>query len=501
MICSCCGNKLEGNVHGPYSASQYYCERCWCDPSLFFPDKVQFAIEKLVEKPDNAIFDSNVMETIELFRNSARNMNKNTINAWKKFGNISIRINVIRVNQKRMPIFTGKIKASQLLILATFDHWKENRMEGYQRELFKEKAREIKTYVENCTIAIVPSLLVSFREGRFTPISGDFGTLEIPVRPGAIALLDGQQRTGGFEEIFRIVRGLRLKEDTSNFKEITNKYVELMNFELPIVLVDSNSISKKLRQTSLKAERIKPVDVERAFFFIINKTQKPVNPSLKDQLAYQTINAGITGVPVIEKQRWRTEIVPIANGLNNENSPLKGLLNLGGLTGLKKAIPLSSFISSLRPLFVTNKRFCALSFEEKKKFLTTYWGAIKDTFPQAFSEETKKEHLLTKTVGIFSLNYLASDIFNKCMEKGLDPLQKESAINFMKNLKEFDWNIKTSPLAFLGGKKGVKRAYEILLEMLDGSKHDTIGTGAGTTTKAGSEGLPSLRLLAMPENV
>jgi len=70
-----------------------------------------------------------------------------------------------------------------------------------------------------------------------------------------------------------------------------------------------------MRKESPENLTVKQSELEGAFFFIINKTQKPVNPSLKDELAYKTLKAGITGIPIIEKEKWRTEIVPVVNEL------------------------------------------------------------------------------------------------------------------------------------------------------------------------------------------
>jgi DGQHR domain-containing protein len=462
LICSCCGEEIIGSVKGPYNENQYYCEACWNNPNLFFPDKTALQLENIFRNSHFNYNDLNVLEVIDLFRANAINPNENISNAYKKIGKIHATINVIRMMQKGIPLYIGKLNAAQLLILISFDQWSEIKMSGYQREIFKEKAREIRQYLEECPIPIIPALLASFRQGSYHEIKDDYGRLEIPVIPGSIALLDGQQRTGGFEEIFHALRELHRKKAKGENEKL-EKYIQLINFEIPIVFVDSCELSSKCIANNSK--NVQPIDVERAFFFVINKTQKPVNPSLKDQLAYQTINAGIEGIPAIEKEKWRTTIVPIANELTSINSPLRGLINLGGITGQRKPIPLNSFITSLRPLFVLNPDFESLTFEEKKKFLINYWSSIKDLFPVEF--ESKKGYLLTKTVGIFSLNYLANDVFLMCKKENYDPLIKKNMSKFLCHLKGFDWGIKTSPLAFLGGKKGVKKAYEILLEIIE----------------------------------
>ena len=129
------------------------------------------------------------------------------------------------------------------------------------------------------------------------PSFEDFGTLELPLKPGIISILDGQQRTGGFEDIYKEIKKLQTMHSLANRDELIKKHIKLLEFEIPIVFVDSNAILKKLKKESNNQLNIKQSELDGAFFFIINKTQKPVNPSLKDELAYKTLKAGFTGIP------------------------------------------------------------------------------------------------------------------------------------------------------------------------------------------------------------
>jgi len=95
---------------------------------------------------------------------------------------------------------------------------------------------------------------------------------------------------------------LQTKHSLPNREELIKKYTDLLSFEIPIVFVDSKAIIEKMRKESPENLTVKQSELEGAFFFIINKTQKPVNPSLKDELAYKTLKAGITGIPIIEKR-------------------------------------------------------------------------------------------------------------------------------------------------------------------------------------------------------
>jgi DGQHR domain-containing protein len=465
MICSSCGFDIKGERHGPYDG-RYVCDDCWNNPALFFPDKMNDTLEKIAQNGKRPDFnDRNILEIIDIYRNYPKIKSQNLEATWKNIADVKLKIKVLKIQQKGMPLYIGKVQAKELLLLATTDQWRDDALDGYQREKFREKTSEIKKYLEGCSISIVPAILASFGNAKFIPSDEEIGILEIPLKPGAISILDGQQRTGGFEEIYKEIKKLQTKHSLPDREELIKKYTELLSFEIPIVFVDSQAIIEKMNKESYEGLNIKQSELEGAFFFIINKTQKPVNPSLKDELAYRTLKAGITGIPIIDKEKWRTEIVPVVNELNKESSPFEGLINLGGTTSNGHPVPLFSFVSSLKPLF-DNVAFKELNFEQKKTFLINYWACIRNMFPATFDEKTRKQFLMLRTTSIYAFNYLANDVYSWCLSENLDPYDEESIKKFLTPLDDFDWDKQTSPFAFLGGGKGVRKAHEVLLNVL-----------------------------------
>jgi hypothetical protein len=87
-------------------------------------------------------------------------------------------------------------------------------------------------------------------------------------------------------------------------------------------------------------------------------------------------------------------------------------------------------------------------------------------FPATFDEKTRKEYLILKTTSIYALNFLSNDVYSWCVNEGLDPSNSESIKKFILPLDDFDWNKTTSPFAFLGGGKGVRKAHEVFLNVL-----------------------------------
>jgi len=126
---------------------------------------------------------------------------------------------------------------------------------------------------------------------------------------------------------------------------------------------------------------------------------------------------------------------------------------------------LNGFVTSLKSLF-TNENFPFLTAEKKREFLHAYWGMIREIIPEAFDKESYNKFLLTKSIGIYSLNNLANDIFNHCLNRHVDPFLKENLRSYLYPLKNFDWSIETSPFAILAGKKGVKMAKEMMIELV-----------------------------------
>ncbi|MEM1515862.1 MAG: hypothetical protein QXH24_07465 [Candidatus Bathyarchaeia archaeon] len=90
-------------------------------------------------------------------------------------------------------------------------------------------------------------------------------------------------------------------------------------------------------------------------------------------------------------------------------------------------------------------------------------------FPEAFSEDkrVRNKYLILKTIGVYPLNYLANDIFNWCQKGSEVKVPSEDEIRkYLELLKDFDWGRNTSPLAGLGGMKGIKIAHAKLLKHL-----------------------------------
>jgi DGQHR domain-containing protein len=417
-------------MHSVENGKKHVCEKCWNNPDLFFPEKIQ---------------EDKRLQLLSKMAEETRNQES------------SIDVRVIKLAQKRIEMYVGKMKVNDILDLYELDKFKEEELEGYQREQYEERTSELVEYLEKCPLAVMPALLVSLRKAEFESQDGDFGLLRIPRKKGSLWIIDGQHRIGGFGKIrekFIFSKGI----DPSLF-------LNLMDYEFPVVFIDSAVATERIASEIVQNENgFSSEDIERTIFFIVNKTQKGISPSLKDALLYRIKSSGIQGLSIIEKENWRIIGAKIGITLNcEEGSPLRDKINVSGKRGVGKPIQLNSFVSSLQMLFF-DKDFSKLSNDGKLRFLGAYWAVIKDLVPQAFEKKTCKDHMLLKALGIYSLHWLAKDVFQTCLKQGYDFGDVEVLKPLLMPLKSFDWSTKTSPLSALGGMKGASKAHELLLE-------------------------------------
>jgi DGQHR domain-containing protein len=435
MICSCCGYEIKDTSHPVDNGQRIVCEKCWNNPELFFPEKIK---------------DDQRLKLLAKIANKDRNQNE------------SINVSVIKLVQKGIEMYVGKMKVGDILGLYELDKFKEEELEGYQREQYEERTSELVKYLEKCPLAIMPALLVSLRKASFSSKDGDFGVLKITRKKGALWIIDGQHRIGGFSKIRdRFVFSKKI--DPSLFSS-------LMEYEFPVVFIDSYAAAEETRKRqSENTTGLSPEDIERTIFFIVNKTQKGISSSLKDALLYRIKTSGIQGLSIVDNEAWRAIGAEIAITLNcREESPLRDKINISGKRDTGKPIQLNSFVTSLETLF-KNKEFSDFSNEDKLQFLEAFWSSLKDLLPEAFDAKIEKNFMLLKALGIYSIHWIARDILQSTIKEGLNFKETEVLKEKLAPIRSFDWNTKTSPLSALGGMKGANRAHELLSSIINHS--------------------------------
>ena len=121
MICSSCGFEIKDKRHGPYDG-RFVCDNCWNNPALFFPDKMIQTIENIAQNDIKSDFNQfNTVEIIDIYQNFPKIKSQPLEGIWKNIANVKLKIRVIKIQQKGMPLYIGKVQAKELLLLATSD--------------------------------------------------------------------------------------------------------------------------------------------------------------------------------------------------------------------------------------------------------------------------------------------------------------------------------------------------------------------------------------------
>jgi hypothetical protein len=410
-------------------------------------------------------------------------------------------IPAVRLDEKGIPVYAARIKAGDLLDVFDVKRFSAEELDWYQRKRFDQKAFEMKEYLVDCPIAIVPSVLLGVPEKvRFTPTRGsdDLGSIEIHRRLGALRMIDGQHRIAGFDvardelrALERLAKGSGLSNED---RERLDRLRRLMEYEVPVAIVDSTvavDVAEKKRAKHFDSKQLTTLNAERVIFFILNKTQKGLNPSLKDQLAYRIWFSGIRGIPAIEEQEWRAYATRIVEELKRPGSPLEGHIVDATFASMGRRVRLSSFVTSLQWLFgeptFFSKNTEKLTEEARNEqhakeldYIRTFWTVVRELFPEAFRDSGG--HLLLRTLSVYAMNRLAADVFTWIGEVGKTPSKGEIESHLVR-LKGFDWSRERSPVRAFGGQQGATEAYRLLLRQL----------AAGGDTRAAA------RLKALPE--
>lgn len=379
--------------------------------------------------------------------------------------------------------YLAKMKARDILQLYDVHRWSDQSETGYQRLDDESRIHQLRTYLEECPVPVIPAILASINNGAVhfeSATSGQgFGTLKIPRIPNIVTMVDGQHRLLGFQEVDSEAKELR--EELNKGQEIDEHRLkiceEVLDRDVPVLFVDSKKAADLLEQRKdpqVVDRKIVPEDVERTIFLVLNRTAKGVRPALKDTLQYKIYEAGIRGVPIIEQDPWRIPATRIARKLNFDGSPLKDKILLTPTRGMQRPIQLSSFVTSLRYL-ATDQTFLRLKPEgrakpdpgesdEQLQYVKNYWTAVKEVVTHQVFEDSKN-YLILRSIGVYSLNWLAHDVFTWCTADKTEPTV-QNIKKYLRGLEEVDWNKETSHFVAFGGLNGVDRAYEEILTHL-----------------------------------
>jgi len=217
---------------------------------------------------------------------------------------------------------------------------------------------------------------------------------------------------------------------------------------------------------------------EAVLFFLINTEQKRVPTDLAQRIISEQVEDAERRKEVVSMgKEWiarATEVVDLL--IAREGNPWYERIAIPGLKQASTLIKQVSFVQSLQPILDADKNpaYGHLKADEIAELLARYWEAIRDTFPEAF--EDHKNHVITRTVGVFPLHKIAPSVFSLVQEEhggrvtkaGLKEVISEVGENLKQEFKldspsEF-WN--KDPEEGEAGKYAGAKGFSILADIL-----------------------------------
>lgn len=318
-------------------------------------------------------------------------------------------LDAFEIIQNNTPVYITYMTAKQLSDLKRIkvDIFKKESEEGYQREISDKRSEEFAKYIINAKGISPVSLLINVRKKIiFERKYGDYGKLNIP-EDSYMWIVDGQHRRQG------LVIAIHDRE-------------EYENFQIPIVITNLTKTYEEAKQ-----------------FIIINKTQKGVRSDLAERLLSKlfeepenivsqlpsTVTRGIT---------WMPKAIEISEKINErKDSVWYKKIRFPNEPKLTTLSSQKSFTESLRPI-VRNEIFESYDKEEITELLVRYWNAISELCPNAF--KLPQEHLIQKTIGVFTLHRLFPLVLSYCGEKVTKERIKEILSKMENGMNDNYWS-------------------------------------------------------------
>lgn len=301
----------------------------------------------------------------------------------------------------------------------------KNTEKGYQRLLSPKSVEKIKNFIlsETHNPLLPTAMLVNSREKlEFKAINDDYGYLMID---NPLHIIDGQHR---FEAWKSMMDDIKLRQMWGDYS-------------FPVVVLSGFDELKEVEQ-----------------FFVINSRQKRIKTDLAERNFLALAGSEETSGLIPHKDRWKLHAVKIVDVLNEQKEKsiwLDKIILPADSPDLRKAkiISQSSFVSSLKPLFVGQQAIFKYEngsrppLEEWADFVDDFWNqVIAKYYPNATNYA--REYSLMKTVGVFVLHLVLGKVTYEISQgRPLTNTSKKAAL------------IKTMSLIESASKKRYKEAF------------------------------------------
>jgi DGQHR domain-containing protein len=349
-----------------------------------------------------------------------------------------MKLDAFEIIQNNIPVYVTYLTAKQLSNLNKIKvdiFQKENKdEEGYQREISDKRSEEFAKYIINAKGISPVSILINVREKlNFERKQGEYGKLNISENSN-MWIVDGQHRRKGL--IIAI-------EDREEYE----------NYQIPIVITNLTKTYEEAKQ-----------------FIIINKTQKGVRSDLAERFLSKLFEESediISQMPstVIRGITWMPKAIEISEKINErKDSVWYKKIRFPNEPKLTTISSQKSFTESLKPI-IKNEIFETYNVEEITELLVRYWNAIAELCPESF--RLPEEHLIQKTIGVFTLHRLFPMAVSYCGEKVTKERLKEIFLKMKNGMNDLYWS-KNGQIGLAGtNQKAFSIIYKKLSEYLE----------------------------------
>ena len=295
-------------------------------------------------------------------------------------------LEVTRIKQAGIDLYLGWLPAEELIKRGRVDKWAPSHTEGYQRPLVEKRIGDVAWYLKKGEGIMPTSVLVSIRSG--VKFDEEKRKLDIPDEV-ILWIIDGQHRVEGLK---------RAMEQGAQ---------ELKDYPFPVVIMVNPNRFDEMRA-----------------FYLVNSKAKSVPTDVAERIMKRTLAE--QGEPWIREHEAedftksqrvinQAKAVTVGDYLRSECPVWKGMVAVPGEPKPDvNAVKQHTMVMAMLEGAFKDSTLANLDPRALGELLGCYWEAIQETWPETI--EKPKLYSVMKSSGVWSLNMLFRDVFERCRE-------------------------------------------------------------------------------------
>ncbi len=295
-------------------------------------------------------------------------------------------LEVTRIKQKDVELYLGWLPAKELINRGKVDMWSPTCTDGYQRPLVPKRVGEVAHYLVDAEGVMPTAVLLSVRSKDV--FDEKRSVLGIPDEE-PLWIIDGQHRVAGLAEAMK--QGAQ----------------ELKDYPLPVVIMVNPNRFDEMRN-----------------FYVVNSRAKSVPTDVAERNLQRTL--AVKGWEWLKTREAKEErkgeralnmarAVGVVDYLRSHCSVWKDMVVVPGepkphVYAVKQHTMVVAMLEGAYKIKVLADQDPA----SLGVLLSNYWEAAQEIWPEAFKEP--KWYSVRKSSGVWALNMLFVDVFERCRE-------------------------------------------------------------------------------------